>query len=277
MLRPAREIRGPLGASRSRCNIMSECVEKCVPSVPSECVRIMAEGGDGRIVLDPATGLNRYHSKPAPSDVLAYASSTANDISPGAFAHVQRCSRALTVTPAKAGVQSKAEVWIPAFAGMTTWWRAAPMPTALEALRGRIRAAYDLADDVAIVFAPSGTDLEYVALACVAGRAPGGTHNILLGADEVGSGCIHSAHGRYFAETTALGVATTKGEPVAGLDLRRLGRRSMSTWSTFRSATARARCAGRPRSRRGWRRRSSPPRPPAATSSSMSSTARRPG
>jgi hypothetical protein len=67
------------------------------------------------------------------------------------------------------------------------------------------------------VFAPSGTDLEYVALAAAAGRASAGTHNILLGADEVGSGCIHSAHGFYFAERTVLGVATTPGEAVPGL------------------------------------------------------------
>ena len=46
----------------------------------------MTGGGDGRILLDPATGLNRYHSAPRPREVLAYASSTANDISAKAFA-----------------------------------------------------------------------------------------------------------------------------------------------------------------------------------------------
>ena len=52
---------------------------------------IMTTGGDGRIDLDPSTGLNRYHSAPAPAgEVLAYASSTANDISPQAYAHVQK-------------------------------------------------------------------------------------------------------------------------------------------------------------------------------------------
>ena len=69
-----------------------------------------------------------------------------------------------------------------------------------------------------MVLSASGTDLEYVALAAAAGQAPSGTHNILLGADEVGSGCIHSAHGRYFAERTALGVPAAAGEPVPGLD-----------------------------------------------------------
>jgi hypothetical protein len=154
----------------------------------------MTTGGDARIVLDPGTGLNRYHSAPRPSAVLAYASSTANDISASAFGHVEAVLAG--IGPELSG---------PSYADR------------LEALRGRIRQAYSLPPDVDIVFAPSGTDLEYVALACAAGRGRAGTHNILLGADEVGSGCIHSAFGRYFARETALGTATVPGDPVPGL------------------------------------------------------------
>jgi hypothetical protein len=154
----------------------------------------MTTGGDARIVLDPKTGLNRYFSAPRPSEVLAYASSTANDISAEAFAHVETLL-------AKIG---------PGLDGDGYCER-------LDSLRGRIRSAYAVAGDVDIVFAPSGTDLEYVALACASGRGRAGTHNILLGADEVGSGCIHSAHGRYFARETALGIATGPGDPVPGL------------------------------------------------------------
>jgi hypothetical protein len=159
----------------------------------SEATRLMTEGGDARIVLDAGSGLNRYYSAPRPSDVLAYASSTANDVSAAAFAHAE-------------GV----------LAGMDAPLDGAGYAERLEAMRGRIRAAYSLGDEVEIVFAPSGTDLEYVGLACVQGRGEGGTHNILLGADEVGSGCVHSAFGRYFAGETALGLATRPGEPVPG-------------------------------------------------------------
>jgi hypothetical protein len=160
----------------------------------SEATRLMTTGGDGRLALDPQTGLNRYHSAPRPSPALAYASSTANDISPAAFEHVRRVL-------ADFGGDLSGPVYA----------------QRLERLRGRIRAAYQVTDDVDVVFAPSGTDLEYVALACVAGRGTNGTHNILLGADEVGSGCIHSAYGRYFAESTALGLATRPGDAVPGL------------------------------------------------------------
>jgi hypothetical protein len=153
-----------------------------------EATRLMTTGGDARIRLSPETGLNRYFSAPRPSGVLAYASSTANDISAAAFAYVEQ----RLAHPSTYGER-------------------------LDALRGRLRSAYALPEDVDIVFAPSGTDLEYVALAAVSGRGAAGTHNILLGADEVGSGCIHSAYGRYFAESTALGIATETGAPVPGL------------------------------------------------------------
>ena len=171
---------------------MTVCVENLPPS--PDPTAAMTAGGDARIRLDPETGLNRYLSAPRPSDVIAFASSTANDISAPAFEHVARLLGEIG-------------------SGLS----AADYAARLETLRGRIRRAYRVADEVALVFAPSGTDLEYVALACVAGRSEGGTHNILLGADEVGSGCIHSAHGFYFAESTALGVATAPGEPVPGL------------------------------------------------------------
>ena len=157
---------------------------------------LMTRGGDARIVLKPETGLNRYFSAPRPSNVLAYASSTANDISAAAFAHVERKLAEIAPTGDLAAEAYAAE---------------------LERMRARVRKAYCVPDDAAIVFAPSGTDLEYVALACVSGKAAGGTHNVLLGADEVGSGCIHSAFGRYFAEETALGIDTAPGAAVPGL------------------------------------------------------------
>ncbi len=158
----------------------------------------MTCGGDARLLLDPRTGLNRYHSAPRPADVVAFASSTANDISPAAHAHVEGVLGA---------VAPDGELSPKAYR------------RALERARDRLRAAYALPADVAIVFAPSGTDLEYVALACAAeAQRARGVLNVLLGADEVGSGCIHSAHGRFFADETALGHPAEPGRPVKGLE-----------------------------------------------------------
>ena len=157
----------------------------------AKLISLLSSGGDARITLDPESGLNKYFSAPYPRKTLAYASSTANDLSPDAFAHVREVLAA----------------GLPDYA------------THLEQLRARIRTAYELSDDIEIVFAPSGTDLEYVALAAMLGKASGGIHNILLGADEVGSGCIYSAHAKFFASETALRIATEKGAPVEGFGL----------------------------------------------------------
>jgi hypothetical protein len=151
---------------------------------------LMTTGGDRRIMLGDR-GVNQYMVAPRPSDVLAYSSSTANDISPAAFAEVQR--RLVQLAPDH---------------------RLSPgaYADALEALRGRIRGAWSLPADTDVIFAASGTDLEYIGLA-IADRG-GGIDNILLGADEVGSGCAHSASGHYFAVQTALGLDARPGEPI---------------------------------------------------------------
>jgi len=155
-----------------------------------ETVHLLASGGDERITLDPMTGLNKYFSGPYPRVTQAFASSTANDMSREAFSHTMRL--------AAAPVGSYAE--------------------RLEGLRERIRIAYGLEGACRIVFAPSGTDLEYVALAAAADDAEAGIHNVLLGADEVGSGCRLSAHGMYFAKTTGRAIPVRSGERVEGLE-----------------------------------------------------------
>ena len=123
-----------------------------------ELVARLCSGGDERLALDPQTGLNRYMSGPYPRDIVAYASSTANDISRDAFRHLLGQGR-----PASGDYGAL-----------------------LEGMRGRLPGAFGLGGDVDVVFAPSGTDLEYVALAATIERSPGGVHNVLLGADEVG-------------------------------------------------------------------------------------------
>jgi hypothetical protein len=155
-----------------------------------ETVRLLASGGDERITLDPVTGLNKYFSGPYPRLLQAFASSTANDMSREAFARAMHLAAAPRSTYADR----------------------------LEGLRTRIRIAYQLESGCRIVFAPSGTDLEYVALAATAEDGEAGIHNVLLGADEVGSGCRLSAHGMYFARTTGRGIPVTPGDRVEGLE-----------------------------------------------------------
>ncbi|WP_157216338.1 hypothetical protein [Flavisphingomonas formosensis] len=154
---------------------------------------LMTTGGDRRIAVDPGTGLNPYLVAPQPSGVMAYSSSTANAISPAAFAEVQR--RLERIAPD--GVLD------------ARGYRAA-----LDGLRERIRRALRLPASTEIVFAASGTDLEYVGLAVGHRAGAAGIDNMLLGADEVGSGCIHSSRGHYFADRTPLGLVVAPGEAI---------------------------------------------------------------
>ena len=161
----------------------------------------MTCGGDARIILNPETGVNRYFSAPHPRDVLAFASSTANDLSADADVYLRQRFAAGAEELASGAVYADF----------------------LDDMREEIRAAYDLGGEIDIFFAPSGTDLEYVGLLAVAGRRTSGIANFLLGRDEVGSGCVHSAAGRYFANETALDIEVSPKQPVAGLPPIELG------------------------------------------------------
>ena len=158
---------------------------------------VLTSGGDARIRPD-ADGRNQYHASVLPSDALAYGSSTISSISQHAFdTLLDRWHHGLDRPVA---VDDYAE--------------------ALAILRFQLTEAFGTAD-TAVVFAASGTDLEYVGLAAAHNGQP--ITAVLLGRDEVGSGCVHSAAGRFFAEQTATGarvVAQTAIDPAfAGTEL----------------------------------------------------------
>lgn len=162
---------------------------------------LMTDGGDERILLDPQTGLNRYFTSPRPEPCISYGSSTANFISAPAMAEVRR--RVLEIAP---GFVLDADGYA----------------QGLKALRSRLQRSWNIPATVDIVFAASGTDLEYVSLAAawhdsVMGPVMGpviGIDNILLGADEVGSGCILAAQGLHYATMTPAGLKVEKGNPL---------------------------------------------------------------
>lgn len=157
---------------------------------------MLASGGDGRIIVPSGQNTNRYGASPHPRATLGYASSTANDISLGAFAHLEAF---LADVPA-GGLSDHA------------WY-----VSALEKQRRQFLDSWGQDQMTDVVFAPSGTDLELVALAIT--HAHGGQQviNVLLGQDEVGSGCVLAAAGRFFADETVLSPQVDKGSEVQGL------------------------------------------------------------
>lgn len=158
---------------------------------------MLTSGGDRRIVVPRADNANMYGASPFPRSTLGYAASTANDISLEAFRHLEAKVSGL----APGHLQD-----------------AGNYAELLEQIRNRLRMAWNLGDDVAIVFAASGTDLEYVVLSLAKARHGLPAVNILLGRDEVGSGCALSAVGRFFAEQSSVLEKTPKGEFLPGFE-----------------------------------------------------------
>ncbi len=168
---------------------------------------VMSQGGDTRLRLDPATGLNVYGSSARPRPwAVTFASSTASSVSERGYDGAEQARR-LMLGDALA--------------------RDGPAAQRLAAARVRrgIRDHYGLGPDIAIVLTPSGTDGELCALAVALLGEPGRPMtNILIAPEETGSGVPLAATGRHFAAQTARGVGVAKGGLIEGfpadIDLR---------------------------------------------------------
>ena len=163
---------------------------------------LMSQGGDDRITIDERSGLNSYGCAPSPMASVMYSSSTASSISSEAYRHVQAVHFRLRQ-------QLKDDSANAIYSG------------SLEQARVRIRAAYCLEEATDIVFAPSGTDLEYLALA-IAMQDDQPVCNLVVEVEEVGSGCQFSQAGQYFAPRTAMGKDVTKGKQLPGFAPERI-------------------------------------------------------
>ncbi|MGS0647221.1 hypothetical protein ACU81Q_06280 [Komagataeibacter melomenusus] len=160
---------------------------------------LMATGGDARLAVDPATGLNHYGCSHRPRPwAITFASSTASSLSERGFAGAETARLALVA----GALQGQAE--------------AAALAQDAD-IQARIASSFGLTEAEGVVLAPSGTDCELYALA-LAALAPGGrpVSNILLAPEETGSGVPLAAQGRHFANDTALGHGVTRGTRIAG-------------------------------------------------------------
>ena len=165
--------------------------------------RLLVEGGDTRLAVDPARGTNKYGCRPVPDpELAAFGSSTASIISEPAFTAAERLRQRL--------VRAAALEW-----PHLTYTRE------LQRLRGDLTRLCGLAADsgVDIVFAASGTDLHLIAAQLAAGQRQRLTA-ITVEATETGSGVPAALAGRHFSTSTALGqtvidnVALSGAEPV---------------------------------------------------------------
>ena len=164
---------------------------------------LMAEGGDARLAVDPATGLNHYGCSHRPRPwAVTFASSTASSLSERGFAGAEASRRRIAVAALDGDARTA-------------------LAAECEAVRAGIAAHYALPPGCAVVLSASGTDLEMAALALCSLPRDGEAEarpvsNVLLAPEETGTGVPMAAAGRHFADDTALGRAVTRNALVDG-------------------------------------------------------------
>ena len=160
---------------------------------------LLVSGGDPRLALDPTDRVNGYGCAASPEpEIWNFASSTASTISQAAY---DRAALAREELMHKC-LFDEVEIAFDA---------------RCEDMRDELRGHLQLPPRVDVVFSPSGTDsqLHALFLARAVLRAPPVT--IVVGADQTGSGTIHTARGHHFSSMTASGFAVRKDGAVAGL------------------------------------------------------------
>ncbi|WP_198172885.1 hypothetical protein [Bradyrhizobium sp. AT1] len=160
---------------------------------------LLVSGGDPRLALDPTDRVNGYGCAASPEpEIWNFASSTASTISQAAY---DRAALAREELMHKC-LFDEVEIAFDA---------------RCEDMRDELRGHLQLQPRVDVVFSPSGTDsqLHALFLARAVLRAP--PVSIVVGADQTGSGTIHTARGHHFSSMTASGFAVRKDGAVAGL------------------------------------------------------------
>ena len=162
--------------------------------------RLLSGGGDPRLTINPATGLNEYGCQPSPCpDTLSFSSSTATSISQRAYDRARNAREALMQSAIAVGIE-------------------AAFDARIEAMRDELRACLGLSrTKVDVVFSPSGTDSQLQALFLTRALFGPALTTIVVAADQTGSGTVNTARGYHFSAATATGSRVRKGEPIAGL------------------------------------------------------------
>ncbi|MGI4977806.1 MAG: hypothetical protein ACRYG6_12765 [Janthinobacterium lividum] len=164
---------------------------------------LLVQGGDERLALDPASGLNRYGCAPHPRPgVTEFASCTSSSVSSAGLAAAEGARHALLAEALRAGHR-------------------AAVDAGCAAAASRILGHYGVQGAAAFVV-PSGTDAALLATAAILARLRGegleggAVTCLLVDPAETGSGVPAAARARHFADATATGAAVARGEPLAG-------------------------------------------------------------
>ncbi len=154
--------------------------------------QLLVSGGDTRLEIDAKTGRNRYHCSPRPTDVVPFGSCTSSSVTRRGFAAARDAHRVIRASQD---------------------WCAAANECA-NSIRQRLSKLLNLPDEVEIALAPSGTDVELLALTLAAGRCDRPVVNVVVGPTEVGSGTPLAAACCHYDRLTPSGLHVTAADPI---------------------------------------------------------------
>lgn len=161
------------------------------PSPDTNLESLITAGSDTRIVAGE-DGLNRYGSTPLVRDVIPLGSCT--------------CS-----SPSSRGIE-RAKVVLERMREAD--WPEHEAEVVSREQRIQLQELLKLPTDVDVAFAPSGTDVELLALTLTLMKCQRPVVNIVVGPTEVGSGTPQAAAGLHYDNITPCGDPVTKGAPV---------------------------------------------------------------
>jgi hypothetical protein len=158
---------------------------------------LLLSGGDARLAVDPASGLNQYGCRALPSDgMTGFSSSTATPISQRAFARAGLAREALMQAAIADGLDHAFDA-------------------RMEALREELKAHLGLRQpSIDVVFSASGTDAQLQALFLARTLLGPALTTIIVAADQTGSGTAFTSRGLHFGNSTSNGIQVRKAEPI---------------------------------------------------------------
>ncbi len=165
--------------------------DSSLPDLKKPLAALLTLGGDERMDLQSASGLNRYGCAPKLRRAIPFGNCTASSLTTLGAEGAQRWLDRLAAAAereSKRGLDCEAEALF-------------------REARLTLRRELGLLDSaVEIAFCPSGTDAELLALALVRGGNAKAVTNIISGPEEVGSGTTLAAAACYFQATVPAGV-----------------------------------------------------------------------
>ncbi len=187
---------------------IEEALQKVVPLYPllRPLSKILTTGGDNRLSLNKANGLNAYGCSPRPRPwAITFSSCTASSISEHAYQEAEWLRQDLLANAWRGNLVERSE-------------------REHQLIRREIDdlLKLDCVPNAKVILTSSGTDAELHALYFAFGGSRLPIRNIVISSTEIGSGTVAAAGGCHFDKKTPLGMSVKKEEAIEGFPCDRV-------------------------------------------------------